>query len=457
MAHAKNVLTANKSAELLSYVINSDPLLSAEIDLPVQGQSISEIGKIIINNERYKNAFINTINLIGLTVIKRNGWDNPWKFTERGVLRYGQTVREMILDLVEARDYNTDFSTKTQFLQTYVPDVYQYLHDINFQKYYATTTSDMQLAMAFEGEDGLFDFIDKAISMLWESLSYDRYIINKYMLCRRILDGTVTPVYMSSYANMTNRERVAAMKAVSNKMSFRSPNYNPAGIRKATAFEDQILIMSTEFEADFTTDVLATSFFKDEADYRARLVLVDGFDNHDDARLSEVLGAAYDDFSQTELGYLATIPAVLVSREWFMDYVYAMDADSAEYRTTEFFNPVTLENNHFLHFWGIFSTSPFENAAVFTSQATAVTSVTVTPSSASVAHGTDIKLSAVVAGTGFPNPGVLWSTGDDTRATVDQYGNVHTIKATAANTPVVITATSIMDSTVTGTCSLTIT
>lgn len=457
MAHSKNVLTANKATELLSYVINSDPVLSAEIDLPVQGQSIKEFGKLIIDNQRYKNAFINTINLIGLTVIKRNAWSSPWDFTNRGVLRYGQSVREMILDLVDAQDYNTKFTDKDAFLDTYVPDVYQFIHDINFQKFYATTTSDAQLAMAFESEDGLFDFIDKAVGMLWESLEYDRYIINKYMLCRRILDGTVTPVYMSSYATMTNRERVAAMKSVSNKMSFRSPNYNPAGIRKATNFDDQILIMNTDFEADFTTDVLATSFFRDEADYRARLVLIDGFDNHDDARLSEVLGSAYDDFSVTELGYLAKIPAVLVSREWFMDYVYAMDAASAEYKTTEFYNPTTLENNHFLHFWGVFATSPFENAAVFTSQASTVTSVTVSPSTASVVKGTPIKLTATVAKTGFANKGVLWSTGDATKAIVDQYGNVTTLAATATNTPVVITATSIFDSTVTGTASITIT
>ena len=33
------------SAELLSYIINSNPILSENIDLPVQGQSIAPIGK----------------------------------------------------------------------------------------------------------------------------------------------------------------------------------------------------------------------------------------------------------------------------------------------------------------------------------------------------------------------------------------------------------------------------
>ena len=338
MSKTQKSLSTKSSAELLSYIINVTPELKGEIDLPVQGQSIKPIGKIILNNERYKNAFINTVNLIGLTVIKRNGWDNPWDFTVRGTLRFGQQIRELINDLCNVYDYNSNFSDVDRFLENVVPNVFNYMHEVNFQKFYQTTTSDSQLAMAFDSEDSLFDFIDDAIGMLYESLKYDRYIVDKYMLCRRILDGTVTPTYIANYNTLTNRQKVASMKAVSNKMTFRSPNYNPAGIRRATSFDDQILIMNTEFESDFSTDVMATSFFRDEADYKARLVLIDGFENHDDARLTELLGNAYVQFTSTELQELASVPAVLISREWFMDYYYALDSEG-ETKTTEFFNP----------------------------------------------------------------------------------------------------------------------
>ena len=272
---SKKVLKAKNSAELLSYIINQTPILSEELDLPVQGQDIKEIGKIIINNERYKNAFINTVNLIGLTVIKRNGWDNPWDFTKRGTLRFGQQIRELINDLCNVYDYNKNFSNKERFLDTVVPNVFNYMHEVNFQKFYQTTTSDSQMAMAFDTEDSLFEFIDDAIAMLYESLKYDTYIVDKYMLCRRILDGTVTSVQIENYSSLTPRQRVSAMKSVSNKMTFRNPNYNPAGIRRATSFDDQITIINTDFEADFSTDVMATSYFRDEADMKSRMVLID--------------------------------------------------------------------------------------------------------------------------------------------------------------------------------------
>lgn len=359
MSKSQKALSANSSAELLSYIINVTPELSGEIDLPVQGQSIAPIGKIIINNQRYRNAFINTVNLIGLTVIKRNAWDNPWDFTKRGTLRFGQQIREIINDLCNVYDYNTNFTDTDRFLTNVVPNVFNYIHEVNFQKFYQTTTSDSQLAMAFETED-LFSYIDNCISMLYESLKYDTYIVDKYMLCRRLLDGTVTPVKIDNYSSLTPRQRVSAMKAVSNKMSFRSPNYNPAGIRKATRFEDQILIVNTAFEGDYSTDVMATSFFRDEAELRSRLVLCDEFDNHDSSRLTELLGDAYVPFTSDDLTALATVPAVLIEREWFMDYDYALDTSSGE-KMTEFFNPSNLTNNLFLHAWRIFSTSPFAN------------------------------------------------------------------------------------------------
>lgn len=459
---AKAVLKAKTDAELLSYIINVTPELKENIDLPVQGQSIEPIGKIIINNARYRNAFINTVNLIGLTVIKRNGWSNPWDFTKRGTLRFGQQIRELILDLCNVYDYNTNFDNKTKFLETEVPNVFNYIHEINFQKFYKTTTSDAQMAMAFTEEGNLFDFIEEIISMLYESLSYDTYLVDKYMLCRRILDGTMTPYQIVNYDTIDARKRVSAIKNVSNKMTFRSPNYNPAGLRRATSFDDQILIVNTEFEADFTTEVLATSFFRDEADMRSRLVLIDSFSEHDDARLKELLLTAYVAFTEEELAQLKDIPAVLISKEWFMDYDYALDNESGM-KQTEFYNPQTLENNHFLHAWRVFSTSPFENGVVFGKVAPSVESVAVSPAESSATAGIPVQLTALVETEGFANKAVVWTVenGSEGGVTVTQSGLVnipvgYTPTGEEPENAVKIKATSVFDKTKSAEASITV-
>lgn len=460
------VLKVTTDAQLLSFIINQDPVLSSEIDLPVQGESIAPIGKIIMNNERYRNAFINTVNLIGLTVIKRNAWDDPWEtFTNRGTLRYGQQIRELINDLCNVYDYNDERNTSTRFLENVVPNVYNYIHEINYQKFYEQTTSDEQMAMAFTTEGGLFDFIEQAISMLFESYKYDKYITNKYMLCRRILDGTVTSVKIDNYANLTSRQRVSFMKNISNKMAFRSPNYNPAGIRKATRHEDQILIMNTDFEADMSTEVLATSFFKNEAEFKTNMALIDGFSEHDTTRLNELLGDAFIDFTEDEINALKNIPVVIISREWFMDYYYSMNNDSG-LKETQFYNPTTLKNNHYLHVWAVMSTSPFENACVFTSDTPGVTSVTVVPSTLTTSAGIDVQLSTVVDTTGFANKSVTYNVKsvvnsestpvENSGVTVDLTGKVHLPKTLESGTVVTIEAISVYDTTKTGTSAITI-
>lgn len=467
------VLKVNSDSELLSFIINSTPELSSEIDLPVQGESIAPIGKLIMSNERYKNAFINAVNVIGLTVIDRNYWDNPWEgFINRGTLPMGQTVREMFVDLADVYDYNEFANDPDHFLENVVPNILNYMHDLNYQKFYKTTTSDEQIAMAFNTQDGLMQLLERIYSSNYEAYKYDNYIVNKYMLCRRIVDGTITPVEITNYDNIDARARVEFMKAISNDLTFRNPNYNPAGVRVASAFEDQIMIMNTKFEAALSTSVIATSFFRNEAEFKTNMALIDGFNQFDTARLTQLLGTAYEEFTDGELEALGAVPAVIVDREFFQDYNYALDA-AAEggdgTRRTEFFNPETLKNNHWLHTWKVLSTSPFKSAVVFLAGVTpGVTEVEVSPEESSVSAGLTVQLSATVTTTGFANKAVTYSVeeapgeSETNKVTVNPITGLVTVPSDYTPTsvedpnPIVIKATSVFDKTVYGTASISV-
>lgn len=464
MSLTKGAIKASNDAELLSYIINVTPELASEIDLPVQGESIAPIGKIIVSNERYKNAFLNTINLIGLTVIDRVYWENPWRgFTDRGRLNFGQTVREIFVEMAKVFDYHATLDTPAHFLNNVVPDIYNYLHELNFQKYYKTTTSDEEIAMAFNQEGQLMEVIEKIVRSLYTAYEYDMYIVSKYMLCRRILDGTVTAVEIDGYGSLNSRERVSAMKNVSSLMTFLSPNYNPAGVHTATKFDDQILIMNTDFQADYDTSVLATSYFMNEAQFKTNYALVDGFGNHDGVRLTEVLGDQYVPFTSAEKTALAGIPCVIIDRNWFQVYTYSLDNASDPAgdgtRRTNFFNPETLRNTHWLHAWKVFSTSPFMQAVVFTKDVTpAVSAVAVSPSTAEVLPGQALKLSASVTATGFANKAVVWTVATSTEgadATIKQDGTLTIDPETPGEASFTVTATSVYDSTVYGTATVT--
>ena len=277
------------------------------------------------------------------------------------------------------------------------------------------------MAMAFDRED-LFWLVDEIVNSLYEGYEYDSYLANKYMLARRILDGTVTAIEIPNMNSMTDREVVAFIKEYSNNMIFRSPNYNPAGIRKATKFEDQFAIVSTKFDAKFTTNVLATSYFRSDAEMKAQMELCDGFGNFDTQRLSEIFCErdengniipdkylpGYIPLTDAEITALQTIPVCLVGIDFFQDRWYGAD-NMEPGRKTEFFNPQTMRTNHWLHTWGVLSTSPFEQAIVFTSNAQAISSVQVSPSTATVTKGQELKFNAIVNASGFANKAVAWS------------------------------------------------
>lgn len=464
-------LNVTNSAELLSYVINQTPILRENIDLPVQGESIAPIGKIIMGNLAYKNAFLNTMNIIGKTVITRNNWTNPWKkFTDKGNMSYGQQVRELIVDIANVYDYNEMVDKPELFIKTEVPNVLSYVHEINYQKFYKTSTSDEQMAMAFERED-LFYLIDLIVNSLYEGMEYDYYQVAKYVLARRVLEGTVTAIQIPNFANLTDREVVSFIKGYSNDLIFKSPNFNPAGIRKATPFEDQFAIVSTKFDAKFTTNVLATSYFKNEAEMKANYELCDGFGKFDVPRLNEVFAkrdengniipneyvAGYEPLTSTEMTALNEIPVSIVGRDFFQFYRYGIDT-MPEGRKTEFFNPQTLRTNHWLHTWGVVSSSPFENAIVFTQTAQAVSSVTVSPSTATVTKGQNLQLSTTVVTTGFANKAVYWSV--DSTAYEDGVrisdAGLLIIPANATVESITVTATSIYDNTKSGTATITV-
>ena len=114
--------------------------------------------------------------------------------------------------------------------------------------------------------------------------------------------------------------------------------------------------------------------------------------------------------------------------------------------------------NYFYHVWKTFSVSPFANAAVFVPGTPAVSSVTVTPATATVAAGQSINLTCVVATTNFAPQTVTWSVsdGDEDWISVDIYGKVTLAADATSEDTATITATSTVDGTKTDTCVITV-
>ena len=435
-----NVIRENASQNYRDYV----PKATTDAD------SVRQIGAIIMDFPALQNEFLNSlVNRIGRVLITSKMYDNPWAFFKKGMLEFGETVEEIFVNIAKPFQFDPAVAESTIFKRE-IPDVRAAFHIMNYQKFYKTTIQNDQLRQAFLSWQGITDLIAKIVDAMYTGANYDEFITMKYMLARHILDGHMYPIVIPEVAEPNMKKIVSTIKGVSNNYTFLSNKYNLAGVYTHTEKTDQYMLINANFDAIMDVEVLASAFNMDKTEFSGRRVLVDSFGSLDVERLKELFkdDPTFKAPTEEELQALDAIPAILVDRDWFMIF-------DNFYNFTGQHNGEGLYWNYWYHVWKTFSISPFANNALFIPGTPAVTSVTVSPSIATVAAGQSAQFTATVATSDFAPKSVVWSVDDSTKATVDQSGKV-TIMAGAEAGDVTVTATSTFDSTKKGTATITI-
>lgn len=149
-----------------------------------------------------------------------------------------------------------------------------------------------------------------------------------------------------------------------------------------------------------------------------------------------------------QLNAMDNVAAVIIDRDWFMVF-------DNFYNFTEQYNGEGLYWNYWYHVWKTFSASPFANAILFTTDTPGVTSVTVTPKTATVAKGATQQMTASVITTGFAPKTVTWSLTGATSSTISANGLL-SVGADETGTSITVTATSTFDTSKTGSSTITV-
>ena len=319
---------------------------------------------------------------------------------------------------------------------------------LNYKKFYKSTIQENDLRQAFLSWDGITDLISRIVDQMYTGANYDEFQTMKYMLAQKILKGQLYPVTIPEVTSSNMKTIVSQVKGISNKFEFMSENYNIAGVKNFSKKDDQFIIVNAQFDATMDVEVLASAFNMSKADFMGHRVLIDGFGELDTARLHYLFenDPNYNEVSSTEMVALNKIPAVLVDRDWWMVF------DNME-QFTEQYNGQGLYWNYFYHVWKTFSSSPFANNAMFIPAVPSVTSVTVSPSTGTVAKGSSLQLTANVTTQNFAPQSVTWSS-NNSNVTVSETGIV-TVGTNATGTAK-ITATSDYDTTKSGSATITV-
>ena len=435
-----NVIRNNASVDYRNYVPKAD---ANDVE------SVRTIGAIIMDYPALQNEFLNAlVNRIGRVMLTSKMYSNPIAFFKKGVLEYGESIEEIFVNIAKVQEFNPEIAEQEVFKRV-VPDVRAAFHIMNYQKFYKATVTQEQLKQAFLSWDGVTDLIARIVDSMYTGANYDEFLVMKYLLARHILDGRVYPVTVPTVNAENAKAIVTTVKGVSNKLTFMNSEYNPAAVRTFTEKTDQYMIVNSVFDATMDVNVLASAFNMDKAEFLGHRVLIDGFGDLDIARLGEIFAGdpTYHEPSQAELTALNAIPAVIVDKDWFM--VFDMLT-----QFTEQYNGQGLYWNYFYHVWKTFSVSPFANSVLFVPGTPAVTSVTVSPTTASVPKGGSATLSCVVKTEYFAPQTVVWtSNAADVKVSAS---GVVTVDADATSTTATITATSAFDGTKKATCAVTV-
>lgn len=387
--------------------------------------NIKDVYNAMMSYQAGQNEFLSAlVNRIGRVLITSKLYDNPLREFKKGFLEFGETTEEIFVNIAKAHEFNPSIAEE-QWMKRVIPDVQAVFHKLNYKNFYKATISNDMLRQAFLSWNGISDLIARIVDSLYTGANFDEYLCMTNLINITMEAGHYYPITVSAITDETSAKAfLTTLRATSNRLEFMSTSYNPMGVATHTPKRDQILIVSPETDAVVDVEALAYAFNMNKADIEQRKVLVD--------KLPE------------------NVIALLVDKDWFMVY------DNYQ-NFTEQYNGEGLYWQYWFHVWKTFSTSPFANIVVFTTDAATVTGVTVNPTTATVAKGASTKFTATVTATGSAPTSVLWSVdgnnNPDTHITPE---GLLVVSANETSTSLTVTATSFFNRALSATATVTV-
>lgn len=448
------------SIGIIQAVIGATPELQGVPMPTATTESLRATGQAITNYAPRRNAFINgLVNLIGMQRLHYMLFTNPLAWAKQGKLEMGETVEQIWIGLADAYPYDPE-KAETDFAKQHRPEIESAFHSVNFEVTYNITVNYRKLKNAFLSMEGMQALIEDIIGSVVRASTYDEFLVTKYMLAVILLEGVMHTAPIAELTAATADEAITTVTTVTNKFQFPSTQYTIAGNLNTCPVEDIYILESAEANALIKVNALASAFNVDYVKFMGHVSMIDGLDIIDWKRLDKLLGydpatgtskydPGYRHFTEEEIRLLGTIQLIAMDKRFMQIY------DNYEQMETPFINGDGGYTNYPYQVGRVFGASPFHNAVAFTTVESTVTTVTVTADSENVMVGTQLGLQANVETTGFARSGVIWSVSEAEGVTIGQDGILRVAKTAAAGS-VTVTATSVFDSTKSGSLEVTI-
>lgn len=386
---------------------------------------------------------------IAKTIISSKIWRNPLGFLKKGMIELGEVIEDAFVNPAKVHIYDEVDVPDAETLKREPSDIRTAFYVLNYQTFYKTTIFNNQLEKYFLSWDGVENLIAKMTEALYNGEYEDEYNVMKYIVIQQMLNGQIYTVDVGDFTTDA-KSAVKAIKKVSNDMIFRKTKYNRAGVSTFTPKEDQFFLITSDFDATESVDVLSSAFNMDKVEFEGHKILVDTFTELKLETINKLFknDESFTPLTMQDLEQFKNVAGIIIDRDWYQIYDKLI-------KFTEQYNAQKMFWNYFLQIWKIVASSPFANAVALVNGKPTVTGVTVAPTAVSINPGQGVALQAEVATTGFATSQVTW-TSSTTNITVNDKGYVKVSSLAKTGDTANIIATSVADPTKSATCVVTV-
>lgn len=423
--------TSLGNVDILNAIRNDASQEFADAIPVASGDNVREVGRLIMADQDYTSEFLMAlVNRIGRTIITAKSWNNPLAKFKMGLLEMGEVVQDIFINSVEERVYSM-YDAETNVFKIAIPDIRACYYAINSQKVYKATINESMIAQAFLSKNGLYDLVNKIMSRM--QLQDEDYEFKVMQNCIKDCadKGQFYPVVLSNAPTdeSSAKELVKQARAMFSKMKYPSTQYNFAGVKNLSNIDDILIIIDSDTEALLDVNVLASAFNMEKAEFLGHLVVIPKMP-------------------------VANCYAIMCDKNWWKVW-------DNKITTQNIYNTEGLYYNTTFHHWATYHYSPFENAIIFTTNTSAITSLTITNSAITANADTTVTIEPTIVATGNASKAIIFeaTSGSQYIAEMTSDGKTCQVKIrpdAPVGATISIKATSNFDNTKNATATITI-
>lgn len=325
------------------------------VPLVTDSTTIGEFGAPILDsqNANVLNDFVGLLKKVVYTAVYSKTFNNPLAELEGDRMPMGQFIEDTYVNPQPGRAFNVnDFAG---LLQKYEAQVATQILSVNSDVQFPVTITREKIRNAFTSWSNLESFVSSMVNALYNGAYVLRFNQTKGLVLSAFKAANIKyEVITNPTTEDTAKALVRKIRADYAKMQIPSTQFNAwqdAKGKDAFALktwsnpEDLILLIPADVEALVSTDVLAAAFNLDKADYLARKITIDDFNQYNQDGTLAVDGSM--------------IKAALVDRSFFK-------IKTQDFAMDEFYNANNRTWQYYLNDVRMVNYSLFANAKVYT-------------------------------------------------------------------------------------------